>query len=313
MGELYDLIIVGAGPAGLSAGLYAGRGKLKTLILEMEKPGGQIVTTDELENYPGSVEDCTGPKVINRMVDQAKKYGCEIVKDTVKSGELSGDIKKIQGTKEEYQAKTVILATGANPRPIGCPGEKELRGKGVSYCATCDADFFQDMEVYVVGGGNSAVEEATYLTKFASKVTIIHRREGFRADKVAMEKAQANEKIHWLLNKTVEEIKGDGIVESIVIKDTQTGEVQELFANEDDGTFGVFVFTGNIPGTEVFRDVVATDESGYYLGDEHMKTNIEGVFVAGDCRSKSLRQVVTAASDGAIAAVSVEHYLDEHK
>ncbi len=310
MPQIYDVIIIGEGPAGLSAGLYAARSRLKTLILEKEKAGGQIVSTDEVANYPGSIENATGPSLVKRMLDQAKEFGAEIKLDTVKEVELDGKIKVIRGEKEEYQAKTVIVATGAKPRKIGCPGEIELTGRGVSYCATCDAAFFEDLEVFVVGGGDSAVEEALYLTKFARKVTIIHRRDELRAAKSIQEKAFENEKVHFMWDSVVTEIKGDGIVESMVVKNVKTGEETEIFADEEDGTFGIFVFVGLVPTTELFEGKLEM-ENGYIITDEDMKTNIPGVFAAGDCRKKSLRQVVTAAADGAIAAVQAEKYINE--
>ena len=310
MSEIYDVIIIGAGPGGLAAGLYAARARMKTLILEKEKAGGQIVTTDEVANYPGSVENASGPSLIARMVEQADEFGAERKLDTIKEVELNGEIKVLKGEKGEYKAKSIIIATGARPRPIGCPGEKELTGRGVAYCATCDAAFFEDMEVYVVGGGDSAVEEAIYLTKFARKVTIVHRRDELRAAKSIQEKAFKNEKIDFLWNSTITELKGDGLLESMVVKNTVTGEETEIHANEDDGTFGVFVFVGYTPETKLF-DGLITMEGGYIKTDDDMKTNIPGVFAAGDCRVKSLRQVVTATADGAIAAVQAEKYINE--
>jgi thioredoxin reductase (NADPH) len=310
MSEIYDVVIIGEGPAGLAAGLYASRARLKTLIIEKEKAGGQIVTTDEVANYPGSVENASGPSLIARMVEQAEEFGAEKVIDTIKDVELEGKIKVLKGEKGEYQAKTVIIATGAKPRPIGCPGEKELTGRGVSYCATCDAAFFEDMEVFVVGGGDTAVEEGMYLTKFARKVTIIHRRDELRAAKSIQEKAFKNEKMNFMWDSVVEEIKGDGIVESMVVKNIKTGEKTEIHADEDDGTFGIFVFIGFTPATQLFEGKVEL-ENGYIPTDADMKTNIPGVFAAGDCRVKSLRQVVTATADGAIAAVQAEKYINE--
>ena len=307
---IYDVVIIGAGPAGLAAGLYASRARLKTLILEKEKAGGQIVSTAEVANYPGSIENATGPTLVARMVEQADEFGAERVLDTIKEVELDGKIKVLKGEKGEYQAKTVIIATGANPRPIGCPGEKELTGRGVSYCATCDAAFFEDMEVYVVGGGDTAVEEGMYLTKFARKVTIIHRRDELRAAKSIQEKAFSNEKMDFMWDSVVEEIKGDGIVESMVVKNVKTGELTEIIADEEDGTFGIFPFIGFIPATELFTDKVNLKD-GYIETDDDMKTNIPGVFAAGDVRVKSLRQVVTATADGAIAAVQAEKYINE--
>ncbi len=309
MSEIYDVVIIGAGPAGLAAGLYASRARLKTLILEKEKAGGQIVTTDEVANYPGSVENASGPSLIARMVEQVDEFGAEKKLDTIKEIELEGETKVLKGEKGEYKAKTVIIATGANPRPIGCPGEKELTGRGVSYCATCDAAFFEDMEVFVVGGGDTAVEEAMYLTKFARKVTVIHRRDELRAAKSIQEKAFNNEKMNFMWDSVVEEIKGDGIVESMVVKNVKTGETTEIHADEEDGTFGIFVFVGFIPATKLFEGTI-TMEGGYIKTDADMKTNIPGVFAAGDCRVKSLRQVVTATADGAIAAVQAGKHID---
>ena len=308
---IYDVIIIGAGPAGLAAGLYASRARLNTLIIEKEQAGGQIVTTDEVANYPGSVENATGPSLVKRMEDQAKEFGAETVLDTITEVNFEDKIKVLKGEKEEYQAKTVIIATGANPRLMGCPGEKELTGRGVSYCATCDAAFFEDLEVFVVGGGDTAVEEGMYLAKFARKVTIIHRRDELRAAKSIQEKAFANEKMAFMWDSVVEEVKGDGIVESMVVKNVKTGELTEIVADEDDGTFGIFPFIGFIPATKLFDGKIEM-EGGYIPTDDNMKTNVDGIFAAGDCRVKSLRQVVTATADGAIAAVQAEKYINDN-
>ena len=311
MSNIYDVVVIGAGPAGLSAGLYAARAKMKVLVLEKNRTGGQIVTTEEVANYPGSIPEATGPSLIARMVEQCNEFGAEIVKDSVEDLDLTGDIKKIKTQSgKEIETKTIIIATGASPRKLGCPGEIELTGKGISYCATCDGDFFTDLEVYCIGGGDTALEEAMYLTKFAKKVNIVHRRDEFRAAKSIVEKAKKNEKINFIFNATVEEIKGEGIVESIVLKDTKTNELTEYFADEEDGTFGVFVFVGYIPQTELFKGKVELDERGYFVTDADMRTNVEGVFAAGDVRQKSLRQVVTATADGAIAAVQAEKYIE---
>lgn len=308
MEKIYDVIIIGGGPAGLAAAIYAGRSRLSTLLIEREKEGGQIVITSEIENYPGGIEEESGVTLIKRMVTQADKFGAQKVFDTVVGVELEGQIKTIKGVKNTYLAKSVIIATGANPRPIGCKGEKELIGKGVSYCATCDAAFFEDFEVFVVGGGDSAVEEALYLTKFARKVTIIHRRNELRAAKSIQEKAFANPKVDFMWDSVVTQLKGDGILQSMVVKNVKTGEEREVFADEEDGTFGIFVFVGLVPQTKIFEGKVAMKE-GYILTDEDMKTNIGGVFAAGDVRVKNFRQVVTATADGAIAASEVEKYL----
>lgn len=310
MESIYDVVIIGGGPAGLSAGLYAGRGKMSTLILEKEKTGGQIVGTEEVANYPGSMVDATGPILVDRMVEQCNEFGAKFEKDTIKEIKVDEPIKILVGEKTTYRAKSIIISSGANPRLIGVPGEKELTGKGVSYCSTCDADFFTDLEVFVIGGGDSAVEEAIFLTKFARKVTIVHRREELRAAKSIQEKAFNNPKIDFMWNSTVTEIKGDGIINSAIFKNLKTGETIEYNADEDDGTFGIFVFVGYIPATEIFKGLINMDESGYIITDDNMKTDVPGVFAAGDCRVKSLRQVITAAADGAIAAIQAEKYIE---
>lgn len=312
MSKLYDVVIIGGGPAGLSAALYAGRARLSTLIIEKDKEGGQIVQTAEIENYPGGLEEESGPTLIDRMSGQADKFGAEKVLDTIEDMDLGGKEKILKGKKDTYRAKTVIIAAGASPVPIGCPGEKEFTGKGVSYCATCDAAFFEDFEVYVVGGGDSAVEEALYLTKFARKVTIIHRRDALRAAKSIQEKAFANEKIAFMWDSVVKELKGDGLLESMVVENVKTKELTEVKADEEDGTFGVFVFIGFKPQSAVFEGKVEM-ENGYIVTDADMKTNVDGVYAAGDIRVKSLRQVVTAAADGAIAAVQAGKYIEENE
>lgn len=313
MEKIYDVIILGAGPAGLAAGLYAGRYRLSTLIIEKAKDGGQIAITDEIENYPGQmVEGESGPSLIARMTAQAEKFGAERANDTITKVELEGPVKVLYGNKDTYKAKTVIIATGAFPRPIGCKREGEFMGKGVSFCATCDANFFEDFEVYVVGGGDSAVEEAMYLTKFARKVTIIHRRNELRAAKSIQEKAFKNPKIDFLWDTVVEELHGDGILDGMTVKNVRTGELTRIDADEDDGLFGLFGFIGYNPRSELFVDMLEM-ENGYIKTDDNMHTNIPGVFAAGDIRVKSLRQVVTAAADGAIAAMQAEKYCAEHE
>ena len=314
MSEIYDVIILGAGPAGLAAGLYAGRSRLNVLIIEKGQDGGQIAITDEIENYPGQiVEGESGPSLIARMTKQAEKFGAKRVSDMIKEVELEGDVKILKSEKNEYRAKNVIIATGAHARSIGCKGEGQFRGKGVSYCATCDANFFEDFEVYVVGGGDSAVEEAMYLTKFARIVSIIHRRDELRAAKSIQEKAFKNDKLHFMWDTVVEEVGGDGILSWMTVKNVKTGEVTKIEADEDDGMFGVFGFIGTIPNSDIFKGSVEMDERGYIPTDADMHTNIPGVFAAGDIRVKSLRQVVTAAADGAIAATQAEKYINELK
>lgn len=309
MDKVYDIIVLGAGPAGLAAASYAGRARMDTLLIEGTKDGGQIVITNEIENYPGSLEEESGPSLIARMTKQVEKFGADRVTDTIVDVELEGKVKHLKGNHGDYYAKAVVLATGASPRPIGCPGEKEFTGKGVSYCATCDANFFEDFEVYVVGGGDSAVEEAMYLTKFARKVTLIHRRAELRAAKSIQEKAFKNPKMEFMWNTTIEEIKGDGVVTSMIVKDTVTGETREIEADEEDGTFGIFVFVGFDPKSQLFEGKLEM-ENRYIVTDKYMHTSVPGVFAAGDVIVKHLRQVVTACGDGAVAATEAQHYVE---
>ena len=312
MDKIYDVIILGAGPAGLAAGLYAGRSRLSTLIIEKGKDGGQIAITDEIENYPGQqVEGESGPSLIARMTEQAKKFGAERASDTIISVELDGDVKVLKSAKNEYKAKAVIVATGAFPKPIGCENEAKFMGKGISFCATCDASFFEDFEVYVVGGGDSAVEEAMYLTKFARKVTIIHRRDELRAAKSIQEKAFANPKLHFMWDTVVTKVDSDDeLLNKMTVKNVKTGEETVIEADPDDGLVGLFGFIGYNPNSKLFEGMLDM-ERGYIKTDADMHTNIPGVFAAGDIRVKSLRQVVTAAADGAIAAMQAEKYINE--
>lgn len=313
MSKVYDVAILGAGPAGLSAGIYAGRARLSTVIVEKGQDGGQIAITDDIENYPGQgPEGESGPTLIARMTAQAAKFGVERVSDVVKEVVLEGDVKKLICGKQTIEARTLILATGATSKPIGCKREGEFIGRGVSYCATCDANFFEGFEVYVVGGGDSAIQEALYLTKFARKVTVIHRRNELRAAKSLQEKAFANPKMAFLWDTVVDELHGDDILSGMTVKNTKTGELTRIDADEEDGMFGLFGFIGYNPKTELFEGKLEL-ENGYIKADENMHTSVEGVFAAGDVRVKSLRQVITAASDGAIAAVQAEHYLLNHK
>lgn len=307
--QVYDVIIIGAGPGGLAAGLYAGRSRLNTLLIEKEKDGGQIVITSEIENYPGCLDEESGSSLIQRMTKQAEKFGVARAKDTIERVDFSGDVKVLHGKKGEYHARSVIIATGAFPRPIGCPGEKELIGKGVSYCATCDGNFFEDMDIYVVGGGDTAVEEAIYLTKFGRKVTVIHRRDELRAAKSIQEKAFNNPKMNFMWDSVVTEIGGDGMVEYMVVKNVKTGEETRIDAPEEDGTFGIFGFIGFLPQSGLFEGAVKI-ENGYIPTNDRMETNVPGVFAVGDIRVKDVRQVVTAAADGAIAALMAEKYLE---
>ena len=307
---MYDVIIIGSGPAGLSAGIYAGRALLKTLIIEKSKPGGQAGVTNEIDNYPGATLEETGPGLIEKMMKQAERFKVEFIKDEVVDVNFDDKYKTVKCSKGEYQGKSVIIATGAFPRLLGCKGEKELTGKGVSYCATCDAAFFEDLEVYIVGGGDSAVQEALFIDRFARKITIIQNLPELTAAKSIQKKALANPKFSFIYNSVVEEVKGDGILETIIIKNTETGELTEFHADPEDGTFGLFVFIGLIPRTDIFKDKIIMDR-GYIPTDENMRTNVPGVYAVGDCTIKPLRQVVTAANDGAIAAVHAEKYIEE--
>lgn len=313
MEKIYDVIILGAGPAGLAAGLYAGRYRLSTLVIEKAKDGGQIVITDAIENYPGQlVEGESGPSLVDRMTRQVEKFGADRVTDTIDRADLEGPVKTLYGKKGTYQCKALIIATGAYPRSIGCKREGEFVGKGVSFCATCDANFFEDLEVYVVGGGDSAVEEAMYLTKFARKVTVIHRRDELRAAKSIQERAFKNEKLFFMWDSVVTELEGDGILSAMTVKNVKTGELTRVEADPDDGMFGLFGFIGYNPRSELFEGLLEM-EHGYIKTDEDMHTAIPGVYAAGDVRIKSLRQVVTAAADGAIAAMQAEKYIAEQE
>ncbi|MGL5460282.1 MAG: thioredoxin-disulfide reductase [Cetobacterium sp.] len=318
MDKIYDTLIIGGGPAGLSAGLYAARSRMSTLIFEKSKMGGQIVITSEVANYPGSVHSvghstATGPEIVARMVNQAQEFGAERVMEEIKNVSLHNEIKIIETTDgKKYQGKTVILATGAVPKKLGCIGEKEFTGKGVSYCATCDADFFTDFEVFVVGGGDSAIEEAIYLSDFARKVTVIVRKPFLRCAKSIEERALANPKIEIKFNTELLELKGDGIVESAIFKNNITNEHYEFIADENDGTFGVFMFVGYDANTGLVKELVDMDKNDFVITNDNMETNIPGVFAAGDMRAKILRQVVTAAADGAIAATTAYKYLKEN-
>lgn len=312
MNKQYDVVVVGAGPAGLSAGLYASRAKMSTLILERDKTGGQISSTEEVANYPGSIENATGPSLVARMVEQCETFGAERLKATVTQLELDEKIKKIHTDKGIIEAKAVILAMGASPRKLGIPNEDKLTGKGVSYCATCDAEFFTDLEVVVFGGGDTALEEGMFITKFARKVTLVHRRDEFRAAKSIVEKAMKNPKMEFIYDTVPKEFIGDGIVQGVVLENKKTGAQTTLMADEDDGIMGVFVFIGYLPENTLIKEKLDLDGQGYIVTDDTMKTKIPGVFAAGDIRSKSLRQVVTAVSDGAISAVQAEKYIDAH-
>lgn len=308
MSNIWDIIIVGGGPGGLSAAIYGARSKLKTLLIEKGKTGGQAATTEDMENYPGFAAGTTGPGLMNAFTEHAKHFGAEFVRNEVVSIDAE---KKIVRCKDgtEYKAHTLIFAPGAVPRTLGVKGEHALRGKGVSYCATCDADFFTDLDIVVLGNGDAAIEEGNHLTKFANSVTIIaiHDEGILDAAPMLQERAFKNPKIKFVWNSTISEIKGDGIVEAVVLKNIKTNELTEMETN------GVFIYVGTVPQTDFLKGVVNLDSRGYIITDDRMETNVDGVFAVGDARVKYLRQVVTAAADGAIAAVAAEKFLIEEE
>lgn len=301
--EIYDVIIAGAGPAGMTAAVYTSRANMKTLMIEKGLPGGQMANTQDIENYPG-FENVLGPELSQKMFDHAQKFGAEFARGEILKIEDDGLFKRVTLRDREYKAKSVIVATGAKHRELGIPGEKELAGFGVSYCAVCDGAFFADQELVVVGGGDSAVEEALFLTRFASKVTIIHRRDQLRAQKIIQKRAFDNDKIEFIWDHTVEEILGDGLVSGVRIKHTKTGETKEFPCG------GVFIYIGMDPITDCVRDLGITNENGYVVVDEDMKTSVAGVFSAGDVNEKMLRQIITATGDGSVAALSAQQYVE---
>jgi len=301
----YEVIIIGGGPAGLTAALYAARGGLKVLILEEGAPGGQAALTDKIENYPGFPQGISGIELMQKFVEQAKSFGTEIKMGHVLRVEFEGEEKKIYVGEDAYKTPAVILATGAKPKSLGVRGEKRFLGRGVSYCATCDGAFFKDKKVAVIGGGDSALEEAIFLTHFAKEVIIIHRREGLRAVKILQDRTKANPKISFRLSTVVEEILGEDKVEALKLKNVKddTVSIEPLD--------GVFIFIGNQPATSFVEGILELDPLGYIITDEDLKTSREGVFACGDVRRKSLRQVATAVGDGALAGMSAVHYLEE--
>lgn len=306
--EKRELVIIGAGPAGMSAAIYGKRAGLDVLVLERGATGGQINITDEIENYP-CVAHASGSELGDMFKDHALKFGTEIRMIDSSKVELRGEKKIVITSKHkeinEIEAEAIIVATGAHFKRLGCEGETEHIGQGVSFCAVCDGAFFEDLEVAVVGGGNTAVEEGGYLTKFASKVYIIHRRDEFRADRAAIAQALANPKIEPVYNTVVEKIEGDGMVENLVLKNVKTGEFSNLPVS------GVFMFVGQEPDDECVRGLVKAEKGGWIITNDHMETSVEGIFAAGDVRSKYLRQVITAAADGAVAAMAASSYINE--
>lgn len=303
---MYDTMIIGAGPAGMTAALYAARSNLKVALLERGIYGGQMNNTAEIENYPGYAR-ISGPELAEKMFEPLENLGVEHLFGQVEKIEDHGDFKKIITEDEVFETKTVILALGANHRHLGVPGEEEYNSRGVSYCAVCDGAFFRDEDLLVVGGGDSAVEEAIFLTRFAKSVTIVHRRDQLRAQKLLQERAFANEKISFIWDSVVKEIKGDDRrVTSVVFENVKTGQISE----SDFG--GVFVYVGLDPVSDFVKDLGICDEAGWIVTDQHMKTAIDGIYAIGDVRQKDLRQITTAVGDGAVAGQEVYKYITEH-
>jgi len=305
--KVYEAIIIGGGPAGLTAGLYATRSRFHTLVIEGALFGGQMTTTDLIENYPGFPKGITGAELSSLMEEQANKFGLEIVSDEAVEVKLQGEQKWVRTHESEYLCDGLIICTGTEYRKLGVPGEKEYTGKGVSFCSTCDGPFFQEKKIVVVGGGDSALTEALYLTKFVNELTIIHRRDALRATKIYQERACTSPKIKFLWNSVVQEIKGTDVVRSVAVKNVRTGEVKEF------ETDGAFIFVGIVPKTEFIKGVVKMDEAGYIVTNQNCETSARGIFAAGDCTKKLLRQITTAVGDGATAAFALERYLEERE
>ena len=301
----YDVIIIGAGPAGMTAAVYTSRANLSTLMLERGIPGGQMANTEEIENYPG-FDHILGPDLSTKMFEHAKKFGAEYAYGDVTEIVDGEEFKTIKAGSKEYKARAIIITTGAEYKKMGIPGETELGGRGVSYCAVCDGAFFKKKELVVVGGGDAAVEEGVYLTRFADKVTIVHRRDELRAQKILQDRAFANDKIDFIWNHTVNEINDDGgKVGSVTLVSTKDGKEQNFKAD------GVFIYIGMLPLTKPFANLGILNDGGYVVSNEKMETSVPGIYAAGDVREKTLRQVVTATGDGSIAAQAAQHYIEE--
>ncbi|MBI5181749.1 MAG: thioredoxin-disulfide reductase [Nitrospirae bacterium] len=301
----YDIIIIGGGPAGLTAGLYTSRARLDTLLIERALIGGQIVTTDKVENYPGFEQGISGPELVKHMELQAKRFGLEIISGRVVSAEDKGDSKSIRlEDGNQYTCKAIIIASGAEPAKLEVEGEDKYRGRGVSYCATCDGAFFKNLKIAVIGGGDSAIEEALFLTKFASEVYVVHRRNELRATKILQERLFANPKIKMVWDSVVEKIEGDDFIKAVLLKNVKTQG--KTLLNVD----GIFIYVGTRPNTEFLPNNIKLNEKGYIITDDNMATSVPGIFAAGDIRAKLLKQVSTAVGDGATAAFAAERYIE---
>lgn len=305
--NFYDVIIIGSGPAGFTAGIYSSRAKLKTLIISGSLPGGQLMTTSEVENYPGFPNGIFGPELMMNMRQQAERFATTIIDDEVLKVDFKTRPFLISTHTETYEGRAILLCTGASPRKLGIDGEQEFGGRGVSYCATCDGPFFKGEEIAVIGGGDTAIEEATFLTKFGKSVKIIHRRDFLRASKILQEKAFENSKIQFVWNNVVTRITGNKKIESIDVKNLTTGKTQNLSVG------GLFVAIGHEPNTSIFKDQLELDDKGYVVLKENTRTSIEGVFAAGDVHDYRYRQAITAAGFGCMAALDVEKWLSENK
>ena len=305
-GNILKTLIIGSGPAGLAAALYAARAHLDPLVLSGMDLGGQVSITHIVENYPGFPEGIGGPQLVENFQKQAERFGARLEFDTATEVDLSSRPFRVTTWNAEYLAETLILATGATPRHLEIPGEEEFVGRGVSYCATCDGHFFQDRDVIVVGGGDSALEEGLFLTRYANSVTIIHRRDELRAGAFLRKRAFSHPKVEFIWDTVLTEIRGEGVVESVGLRNVKTG------AESDLKTDGVFIFIGHIPNTELFRDQLETDTSGYVIVDRYMQTSVPGVFAAGEVADSHFRQVITSAGMGAAAAMQAIHFLEEH-
>ena len=304
---LYDCIIVGGGPAGLTAGLYCARAKLNTLLFEKGTLGGQIALTDLVDNYPGFPEGISGKELTKKFKEQAERFGLQILKkEVIKLEKVGKEIVLHLRTGELVRSKSVILAVGSNPRRLGVPGEEEFLNRGVSYCATCDGALFEGVPVAVIGGGDSATQESLFLTRFASKVYLVHRRDQLRAQKHLQEKVFSNPKITFVPNKVVEEIKGGDFVEKLLLRDTKDNSLSELPVE------GVFIFIGLEPNTGFLKGTIDLDDKGYIITDQRMRTSMEGVFAAGDCRSGATGQVAVAVGEGCISAIEAERYIEDN-
>ena len=302
--DVREVIIIGGGPAGYTAALYAARGNLRPLVIEGFNWGGQLMITSDVENYPGYPEGVLGPEMMQDFRRQAERFGAEFVTDDVTKVDFSERPHRVWVGDDEYRAEAVIIATGASARQLGLESERRLQGRGVSYCATCDAAFFPDKHVIVVGGGDSAMEEATFLSRFAAKVTIVHRRDEFRASQIMLDRARANEKIEWITNAVVDEVLGDDRVAAVRLRDVRTGETWEIEAD------GVFAAIGHDPNTALFLDQIDHDAAGYLITNPRStETNVPGVFAVGDVQDHVYRQAITAAGSGTMGALDAERYL----